>query len=322
MILFVMTPFILSTCIYNVNTYVNQTIFSDMMKVKGLTEVAVAVQYSAVDKAAKISTIPIALASAMSAAIMPGIAGDFARKRHDHCRDRVGKAIRSMMFVCIPAAVGIAVLAKPLMLVLYPQKETIELSSHLLMISAAGVIFYSLSTLSSGILQGIGSLNRPVIHAAIALIVQTIALIAALMFTDLGTYAMPMTVVLFAFLMCIMNATAVRRHLEYRQEWDRTFLRPIIMALIMGVCAYGVYNGLYLLTEINIVSLLAAVLVGVIAYLIIAIRWQVLGEAEIRWMPYSHQLTKLVKGIGVHKRFRVEEKVEDDDYWLDDGDDE
>jgi stage V sporulation protein B len=133
---------------------------------------------------------------------------------------------------------------------------------------------------------------------------------------------MPMTVVLFAFLMCVMNAAAVRRHLEYRQEWDRTFIRPAIMALLMGVVAYGTYNGLYFLTQINIVCLLVAVLMSVIFYFIAAIRWQVLGEAEIRWMPYSHQLTKVVKGIGVHKRFRVEEKSEGEDFWLDEGDDE
>jgi hypothetical protein len=33
-------------------------------------------------------------------------------------------------------------------------------------------------------------------------------------------------------------------------------------------------------------------------------------------------LTKIVNGIGVHKRFRVEEKGEGEDFWLDEGEED
>jgi stage V sporulation protein B len=310
MILLVVTPFILSTFIYNVNTYLNQSVFSYVMKMRELSEVDISVLNSAIEKAMKISNIPIAIASAMSAAVIPGIAGDFAMKRLDLCRDKVAKAIRSTMFVAIPAAVGIGALAKPVMMVLYPQEATLDLSSNLLMIMSVGVAFYSISTLSSAVLQGIGRMNKPVINAAVALVIQTGALVAMLLYTDMGTYAMAVAVVLFALIMCVMNGISVRRYLEYRQEWDRSVIRPLIISIIMGGVAFGTYHGIYFLLPINLLALIIAVIMGAVVYFVIAIKWQVLGAAELSWLPKSKRLTELVNNIGTRRSKK--EELEDE----------
>jgi len=237
----------------------------------------------------------------MSAAIVPGIAGDFAVKRLDLCRDKVAKAIRSTMFIAIPASLGIGVLAKPVMLLLYPQPETLELSANLLIIMSIGVVFYSISTLSSAVLQGIGRTNSPVINAAVALVIQTAVLDAVLFHTDLGTYAMALAPLLFAILMCLMNGLSVRRHLDYRQEWDRSFVRPLIISLIMGAAVYGTYHGLYYLVKMNIPALLAAIIVGILVYFVLAVKLKVLGEAELKWMPHSNKLTGIIKKISTKR---------------------
>jgi stage V sporulation protein B len=299
MLLLVVTPFILSTCIYNVNTYLNQSIFIHVMKLQGLTEVEVAVQNSAIGKATKIANIPIAISSAMSAALIPGIASDYARRRLDLCRDKVGKAIRATMFIAIPAAVGIGALAKPVMRLLYPQEATLDLSSELLVIMAMGVVFYSLSTLSSAVLQGTGKMNMPVINAAIALATQTVVLLVSLLFTGIGTHAMALALLTFAFLMCVLNGVAVYRHLEYHQEWDRTFMRPGIISLAMGLVAFGTYHGIYYVAHRNAVSLVVAVAVGAAVYFVLAVRWRVLGAAELKWLPHGERLTAIVNYIAL-----------------------
>lgn len=310
MILLVVTPFILSTCIYNINSFINATIFSSVMALKELSMVEIATLMSAVEKSTKISNIPIALAAAMSAAIIPGIAGDFAVKRLDLCRDKVTKAIRSTMFVAIPAAVGIGVLAKPVMLLLYPQRETLDLSANLLIIMSVGVIFYSLSTLSSAVLQGTGRVNSPVINAAVALVIQTLVLDLVLFYTDFETYAMALAPLLFAFLMWMMNGLSVRRHLEYRQEWDRTFMRPLVISLVMGAAAFGTYHGLYYLLKMNLPALLIAVAFGILIYFVLAVKWQVIGEAELKWLPQGNKLTAIVNKIG--PRRADTKKIEDE----------
>ncbi|MCL2255078.1 MAG: polysaccharide biosynthesis C-terminal domain-containing protein, partial [Lachnospiraceae bacterium] len=213
------------------------------------------------------------------------------------CRDKVAKAIRSTMFVAIPAAVGIGVLSRPIMLFLYPQRETLLLSANLLIILSIAVVFYSLSTILNAVLQSIGRVNSPVVNAALALIIQTAVLVAGLIFTDIGTYLMAVSVLLFALLMCVFNGIAVRKHLSYEQEWDKTFMRPLVISIVMGAVSFGTYHGLFYLININLIALVIAVTAGILVYFIIAVKWRVLGEAELKWIPGGGKLTRLVNRI-------------------------
>ncbi|MDR2547642.1 MAG: polysaccharide biosynthesis protein [Lachnospiraceae bacterium] len=297
MILLVVTPFILSTFVYNINAYINQTLFIFVGRLRELSEVEMATLNSAIGKATKIATIPIAIAAALSTAIIPGIAGDFTLNRLDECREKVAKAVRGAMFVAIPAAVGIAVLSRPMMLFLYPQEATLDLSVNLLMIMSLGVIFFSLATLSAAVLQGTGKINSPVINASAALGVQTVVLAALLVYTEIGVYAMAMTTVLFAILTCLMNGYSVFHHLEYSHEWQRTFIKPLLIAIVMGLVTYGSYSGMYALTSINLVALSSAVITGVIVYFVLAVKWQVLMATELRWLKRGKLLTGWVNEL-------------------------
>ncbi|MFR5083732.1 MAG: MATE family efflux transporter [Anaerobutyricum hallii] len=60
------------------------------------------------------------------------------------------------MVISIPAAIGMGALAYPIMEVLFPQKATIDLAVSILRTGCISIIFYALSTVSNGVLQGIG----------------------------------------------------------------------------------------------------------------------------------------------------------------------
>lgn len=345
MIIMVVTPFILSTFIYNANTFINQTVYQKMMmEIKGFADTAVASHTGIVGKAVKISNIPIALASAMASALIPGISGEYARGDLEEARRETAKAMKVTMLISIPAAVGIGVLAKPVMLVLYPQKASLDLSSALLSVLAVSVVFYAVSTLSNAVLQSIGRLNSPVVNAAAALALQTAALGGMIYGLDgeYGPYYYVAAIVLYSFLMCLLNGFSMKRHLGYRQEADKTFLRPLLASAVMGAAAFGVYQGLYLLLGSNILSLAAAVAVGAFIYFILIIRLGAVTEEEMRGMPKGYFLIGLAKKTkilktgtkpassqkkkakgAVKKReakkpaFREKAAVPDKDYWLD-----
>ena len=155
------------------------------------------------------------------------------------------------MLISIPAAVGIGVLARPVMMVLFPQMDSLELASQLLMGVAATVVFYGLSTLTNAVLQGIGKVNTPVINAVIAIVVQTAALVSILYYTDWGIYGVMASTVIYSLLMCFLNNIFMRKYLGYRQEIDKTFARPLFSAILMGAAAYGIYEGMdYLYTSL------------------------------------------------------------------------
>ena len=301
----VVTPFILSTCIYNLTTALNQTIYLRMMvKYKEMDVIAATTELGIFStKAVTISNIPIALASAMSSAIVPTIASTYAQGSVKQTKKKIAYAIKVTMLISIPAAVGIGVLARPVMMVLFPQLESLELASRLLAGLAATVVLYGLSTLTNAALQGIGKVNTPVINAVIAIAVQTAVLVSILYYTDWGVYGVMAATVLYSLLMCILNNIFMRKYLGYKQEIDKTFARPVFCAVIMGAAAYGIYEGMsYVLALfmesayfMNLIAFGIAALIGAMLYFVLAVKLKAVKETDLKGLPKGQMIVKAAK---------------------------
>ncbi len=298
-ILTVVTPFILSTFIYNCSTVVNMKIYERVLiDYKGGNEIAVAIDYGIfATQAVAMVNIPIALASAMSSATIPGVAASYAKGEHGVTRALVAKAIRMTMLVSIPAAMGMFLLAKPIMHFIFPQKDSLEQASGLLAALSVTVVLYGLSTLTNAVLQGIGRVNTPVIHSVIALAVQVAGLIALLLYTDLNLYALVGANIIYSLVMCVLNQISVRRRLGYRQEIVRTFLKPFLASLVMGAAAFGTYESVYMILPVSRVALLIAIGVGVAIYFLMILLVGGVNEQELLAFPKGALLVRCAKKL-------------------------
>lgn len=303
-IFLLVTPFILSTFIYNFSTSLDETIYRKILKlVKGVDVAQIATWYGIYSgKAVVISNIPIAIASAMSAAMIPSISGKFATGDMKGTRAKVHTAILTTMLIAIPAAVGIGVLANPVVSFLFPGQTSLDLAASLLRALSVTVVFYSLSTLTNAVLQGIGKVNVPVINAFVALIVQTVVLVPCLWYTDLNLYSLAIAAIVYSLLMCILNGISVKKHLGYKQDIKKVFLLPAAASVVMGVAAYGVYTGLYAVIKNNVIALLPAIVVGAAVYGILILKMGVLTEDDILAMPKGKKLAGILEKLHMISR--------------------
>ncbi len=299
MITLVVTPFILSTAIYNLSGTVNTKIYTSIYpEMKELDTVVITENWSAFSgKALTISNIPIAFASAMASAMIPSIAQLVAGKKLKEAREKIHVAVKTTMVISIPCAVGLFVLAKPLTYLLFPSTtgDALDLAAKMLMMLSLSVIFYALSTLNSSILQGLGKVNTPIINAGVALAVQTLTAVGLLFFTEMDLYSIAIANTLYSGMMCVLNQWSVRRAVGYRQEILSTFLLPFLAAAFMGAGAWAVYEGLFLLTESMTISVLPAVLIAVVIYFVMLILMRGITEQELRGFPKGYLLVKVAK---------------------------
>lgn len=211
------------------------------------------------------------------------------------------------MFIAIPAAVGMAVLARPIVWLLFnTNADSITLGGHLLSALGASIVFYSLSTLSNSILQAVGKAAKPVTNALIALAVQTAAAALLLAFTNLGIYSLAIAVTVYSFLMCLLNGISVKKATGYRQEIVKTFLLPLWASIIMGIAAAAVYHGLLFVLPQgyagSAISLMAAVVVGVLVYFVMALKLGVMNKKELREIPGGSILVKIAVKMHLMKK--------------------
>ncbi|MBQ4417080.1 MAG: polysaccharide biosynthesis protein [Butyrivibrio sp.] len=297
------TPFLLSTFVYNMTTLLDQTIFQRVMI--GVKEVAteqVALDYGIFSgKAVVLTNIPIAIAAAVSSAMIPDIASRYARRERKSARRLTEEVIRMTMLLAIPSAVGLGALAKPVTLLLFPQQATIDRASGLLALLAVTVIFYSLSTLTNAILQSVGKVWIPMLNALISIAVQALLLYLLVRFTDLGSYALVIALIVHALLMCVLNHLTVSRYRLVRLNIFRVFLMPFGAACLMGICAFlvrlllGTLLGLVIpgVYFVNVLAVLPAIAVAVLVYMTVLIRTGTVTRDDILRFPKGNAILNL-----------------------------
>ncbi len=294
----VVTPFILSTAVYNLSNTVNNSIYTQLLPgVKKIDMVTVYTRWGVFStQSVTISEIPIAFATAMAAAMIPTVAQYIAAKDVRAAEEKIGLAVKTTMIISIPCAVGLLVLARPVTGLLFINNEESEdLATRLLMALSLSIIFYALSTLSNQILQGLGKLNVPIVNAGIALAVQTAVAILLLLFTELDLYAIVIAKTVYSGLICILNQMAVRRAIGYRQEILKTFLIPLLASAAMGAIAWAVYEALMMITASPRISVIPAILIAVIVYFSLLILFRGVSERELRAFPGGHLLVRVAR---------------------------
>ena len=124
----VITPFIASSFILNLTTTLDQMIYLNMLiDLKRLPEAAVTTVFGLFsNKAVVITNIPISVATAVSAAIIPNIATAYASGDMQETRRRSINASRMALIISIPCAVGLMVLARPVTMLMFPQWDTLD----------------------------------------------------------------------------------------------------------------------------------------------------------------------------------------------------
>ncbi len=311
------TPFILSTAIYNLSASLNTKIYTDFypellsiwkqngwmdgflgkMRLLSVDRISITSRWGAFSsKAQIISNIPIRFASAMASAMIPSIAQLAAAREYSVARGRIRLAMKVTMLIAIPCAVGLFVFSGPIILLLFPSSAgNLEMVQRSLMALSISVIFYSVSTLNSSILQGLGKVNTPMWNAGIALIVQTLVAIVLLLFTPLDVFSIAIANTVYSGLMAYLNQRSVSRAVGYSQELKRTFVLPLAASVLMGIVSYGLYRLILLGTKSPRISVIPAICAAVLLYFVFLLLLKAVREEELRHLPKGAFLVRMAK---------------------------
>lgn len=304
-ILLMCTPIILATCVYNMTAVVDQIIFTNVMNGKGFNAEEIASLYGLFGyRVRPIINIPIALASATSTALIPAVASSVAGGSKKETVGKIDECVKLTMLIGIPAAMGIAILSYPVIFILYPGGNVAG-AAVLLSMGAVSVIFYSLSTVSNGVLQGLGHPSVPVRHAAIALAVNVAAVYVSVGPLNIGVYGIVIATVLYSLTVMVLNAISIRKYIGYTHRL-RAFLIPLRASLVMGAVVALIYwiperflPGIFGRYLPSAVLCLVAVIAGILVYFGVYGHSPDLTDEEIVQMPMGTRLLRILRKLHI-----------------------
>lgn len=295
-LLLTIVPVILSQTVYQISNLIDSSIFGHVLAGKGYTENArnellgiYAGKYNL------LINVPVSIASAMAVAIVPSISSARNSLSNLDIKNKVHQSIKLNMIIAFPCAVGMGVLASPILRLLFHDARV--LPTNLIRIGSIAIVFYALSTISNAVLQGINKMKLPVLHSAISLAVHIVLVFILLQVFNLGPYALVIGTVTFALMVCILNWNAIAKLLNYKQEVKKTFIIPCVSAVIMGLGTVIAYNIIYSLIGINSISTLFAIFVAVIVYFPTLLLLKGITEEEIQAMPMGRKLVQIARKL-------------------------
>lgn len=295
MLIATIIPVLLSTTIYNCNTLVDMAIFKNIANIQGYSANQISVWNGVyTGRYRTLINVPISIASALAASSVPAITAAYTKKNMEEVHVQINSAIRFVMLIAIPCAVGMGVLAGPI-LDLVHLSDASGLAAVMLRFGAISIVFFSLSTLSNGLLQGINRMKEPVKNAAIALVLHVIVLVILMFLFKLNIYAVIYANAAFGLIMSILNALSLRKYAGYKQEVVKTFLIPMLSAAAMGVIVFGVYELLMYILRVNMIATIVSIVIGAVVYFVILLLAKGITEAELRRLPKGHVLVSLAR---------------------------
>lgn len=285
-------PVILSQTVYQISSLLDGSVFSYVLAGKGVVKTERSALWGIYStKYNLLVNVPIAIASSMAVAIIPSIVASREDGLNLVVKEKIHDAIKFNMLIAIPSAFGMGVLASPILKMLFHDDSL--LPARMLATGSIAIVFYTLSTMTNAVLQGVNKMRLPVIHSVIALGIHIVLLYILLQVFDMGAYALVVSNVVFAVIVSVLNWISVGRILNYKQEIKKTFLMPTACSAFMAGVAYLVYWLLNNTIKRNSISTVVAILVAVIVYAVLLLLTKAVTETELVKMPMGRTMARI-----------------------------
>ncbi|WP_338040680.1 polysaccharide biosynthesis C-terminal domain-containing protein [Mangrovibacillus cuniculi] len=244
----------------------------------------------------KLVMIPVSLATAFSLTLVPLITASFVREEPKQLKKQIDTIFQILLFLTIPAALGMSLLAEPLYTAFFGYSE---IGGDILRQYAPVAIGFALFSVSAAILQGINKQKFTVFSFLIGFVCK-LALTVPLVYMVEETGLILSYIVGFT-VSIVMNAIVIRRSIDY--QFTLVFRRVLLMILMnlvmLGATAIlylGLKNVLDVSVRMEAIAITAVCgLVGMVLYFLLALRLRLADKL------FGSQMKK------VRRKLRLEE---------------
>ncbi|HDZ76721.1 MAG TPA: murein biosynthesis integral membrane protein MurJ [Candidatus Omnitrophica bacterium] len=250
-------PRMIGSGVYLLNVFID-TILASLSWIVGVGGVA-AIYY-----ANRLIQFPLGIFSfAISNAALPAMSTHAAAGEIDQLKSILSFSLRSVFLFTIPSAVGLAVLAGPIIRVLF---ERGEFNAYSTLITSSALLFYSLGIpayaavkILTSCFYALKDTKTPVKSAAVALIVNTVFNLILIWHLKIGGLALASSIASFVNAFILYRLLRKKIGKLFSGEILSTIMRIIAASGLMGVFMFFLRSNLTGLSE-NIALILTIVL--------------------------------------------------------------
>lgn len=248
-------------------------------------------------KVETITNLPLAVNLAFCTALVPEISSALAKKDKKTAENRMTFSILASILIILPCAMGLSVLAGPILKLLYP---TASDGALLLQLATVQMILNALNNTINGGLYGVNKAHVPAIAILCGCIVKFVLNTILISNPNINVYGAEISSFVCQLIAFVIAFTSLRKNLKINVKFKEHILKPIIATCIMGMSAFCVYNLLSGIISSSI-STIISILIAIIVYIVCIFTMRILNEEDIKMIPFGNKLYPVLVKLKIYK---------------------
>ncbi len=245
-----------------------------------------------------IFNMPCSFIIPINTSVLPAITACLTLGDEKGVKSTEESAARITGLLAAPCAVGLAILAGPVMGLLGGYTgEKLVLATEILSMLGVSVFLYSTVMFTNVLLQSHGKSHIPVINTLICGVAKLVAIYILSSNPNLGIMGVPISALGCYLGIAVLNLISIRYTVPQKPALLKNLLRSLIPAGIMGVLVYACYWVLVNLAGItgNLLLCGIPIAVGAVVYVVGVVLTRAITREDCLLLPKGEKLAKLLK---------------------------
>ena len=264
----------------------------------GITEAANDIPdfiYGAYCYAISIFNLVPSITTTFAISALPAVTAAWTLRDKEKTKQSIETVLRITSLVALPAGVGIAVMAKPILQILYPERTLgVEIAAPALTLLGIAVIFVALLAPINSMLQAVGRADIPVKLMLIGGAIKIVTNFVLVSIPEINVKGAPVGTLLCYVFLFIASMYFVCKQTELVPNIKATFIKPFAAAAVCGVAAFLSHRFFDMLIGGRIATVISIIFAALI-YAICLLLFRVLTKDDINMLPKGKKFVKILE---------------------------
>lgn len=249
-------------------------------------------------KVLSIYNLPFALMIPITASVIPAVSSSLSTKNHRAAGSISESSLRMGFLLACPAGIGLAVLAEPIVKLLYPKVLTPDeavIGGNLLCTLGIASIIVCITLICNSILQAHGRLKLPIIGVVVGGAAKIFVNYTLVGIPEINIQGAPVGTLCCFTVIAIIELSALKIVMPHSPKYLKIFPKIALAGIIMGAGAWGTYGLCYRFLSSNTLATFGAILVAVVIYAVLIVAFKVFTLEDMKLMPKGDKIAKILR---------------------------
>ena len=240
-----------------------------------------------------------AVTQVFGSSAMPNVTSAWTKGDKKELRQSINTVLKLTMMFTLPMALGLCVLAHPIMEFIYSSRAITTIGGNVLTLMGITTIFTAIITPICSIINGIGRVKIPMILYTICMAVKIGTSWIFVSIPEINIQGATAGSMVSYALICVIGMYLLVKYSRIVPDFFGTTIKPLIGAVCSAAAAYFVnmfVSGL-LPENLNRITTIISILAAIVIYLAVLLILRTFKAEEIKFLPKGEKIAKTLEKL-------------------------